>query len=149
MNNSELKFFEAIKLFNDEFYWDSIETFQESIADGLEDKYVDDCFMNIAVCYMRLKLFNDAEEFFLRAIDAGIHSDNNIDFEGPIYGKTSDRALLGLVRIALVRNDIDKAMQLLEKLKSSESYIEVNGVKVSMEDICKDEIEKYKNSKEK
>ena len=43
MNSSELQFFEAIKLFNEELYWDSIEAFQEGLSEGLEDKYVDDC----------------------------------------------------------------------------------------------------------
>ena len=148
MNNSEVKFFEAIKLYNDEFFWDSIEAFQQSLSDGLEDRYVDDCFMNIAVCYMELKLFNEAEEFFMKAIEAGISTDDNIDFEGPIFGKTSDRAMLGLVRISLVRDDVDKAEEFLKKLSSSDSYIEINDEKVPMEEICRSEIEKYKKSKE-
>ncbi len=148
MNNSEVRFFEAIKLYNDEFYWDSIEAFQQSLSDGLEDRYVDDCFMNIAVCYMKLKLFNEAEEFFLKAIEAGMSSDDNIDFEGPIYGKTSDRAMLGLVRISLVRDDINQAQKFLKKLSSSDSYIEINDEKIPMKEICKAEIEKYKKSKE-
>lgn len=146
MNTSDLKFFEAVKLFNEHFYWDAIEAFQESLSDGLEDKYVDDCFLNIAVCYMQLKLFNDAEGFFLKAIDATTTSGDNIDFEGPIYGKTSDRAYLGLVRIALVRNEFDDADNLLEKLKDSESYIEVNGEKVLMYEICKNEINQVKET---
>ena len=146
MNTSDLKFFEAVKLFNEEFYWDAIEAFQESLSDGLEDKYVDDCFLNIAVCYMQLKLFNNAEEFFLKAIDAAATSGDRIDFEGPIYGKTSDRAILGLVRIALVRNEFDNAETLLEKLKGSDSYVEVNGDKVLMYEICSQEINKVKDT---
>ena len=42
MNDSEVHFFEAVKLFNEELYWDAIETFQNSLSEGLEDKYVDD-----------------------------------------------------------------------------------------------------------
>jgi hypothetical protein len=33
MNTSDLKFFEAVKLFNEEFYWDAIEAFQESLSE--------------------------------------------------------------------------------------------------------------------
>ena len=102
MNSSELQFFEAVKLFNEELYWDSIETFQNSLSDGLEDRYVDDCFLNIAICYMKLKLFREAEEFFLKAISTSEITGDKIDFEGPIYGKTSDRARLGLIRIELL-----------------------------------------------
>ena len=50
MNNTDIKFIEAVKLFNDGFYWDSIEAFQDSLSSGLEDRYVDDCFLNIAIC---------------------------------------------------------------------------------------------------
>ena len=65
-----------------------------------------------------------------------------------LFGKTSDRAMLGLVRISLVRDDVDKAEEFLKKLSSSDSYIEINDEKVPMEEICKSEIEKYKKSKE-
>tara|TARA_B100000214_G_C23945948_1_gene618008 strand:- start:1233 stop:1679 length:447 start_codon:yes stop_codon:yes gene_type:complete len=146
MNTSDLKFLEAVKLFNDEFYWDAIEAFQESLSDGLEDKYVDDCFLNIAVCYMQLKLFNDAEEYFLKAIDAAVISGDRIDFEGPIYGKTSDRAYLGLVRIALVKNEFESAENILKKLEGSDSYVEVNDEKILMYEICSQEIRKVRDA---
>ena len=127
MNDNELHFFEAVKLFNEELYWDAIETFQNSLAEGLEDRYVDDCFLNIAICYMQLKLFNEAEVFFLKAISSADQSGDQIDFEGPIYGKTSDRAKLGLIRIALVQKNLQKAEEFLTELKNSDSYIEVEG----------------------
>ena len=56
--------------------------------------------------------------------------------------------MLGLVRISLVRDDVDKAEEFLKKLSSSDSYIEINDEKVPMEEICRSEIEKYKKSKE-
>ena len=96
MNNTDIKFIEAVKLFNDGFYWDSIEAFQDSLSSGLEDRYVDDCFLNIAICYMKLNLFNESKENFLKAISASETSGDKIDFEGPIFGKTSDRANLAL-----------------------------------------------------
>jgi len=146
LKDSSLKFFEAVKLFNETLYWDAIEAFQDSLSFGLEDKYVDDCFLNIAICYMQLKLFNDAEEFFVKAIDATVTSGDHIDFEGPVYGKTSDRAYLGLVRIALVRKEFENAENLLEKLKDSDSYIEINGNKVLMYEISSQEIDKAKGA---
>ncbi len=146
MNSSELQFFEAIKLFNEELYWDSIEAFQEGLSEGLEDKYVDDCFLNIAICYMKLMLFEEAQEYFLKAISASAVTGDKIDFEGPIYGKTSDRARLGLIRIALVKKDLKAAEKVLEELRNTESYIEVNEEKVMMYDIGKDEIEKAKSA---
>ena len=95
---------------------------------------------------MQLKLFNDAEEFFVKAIDATVTSGDHIDFEGPVYGKTSDRAYLGLVRIALVRKEFKNAENLLEKLKDSDSYIEINGNKVLMHEISSQEIDKAKGA---
>ena len=146
MNDSEVHFFEAVKLFNEELYWDAIETFQNSLSEGLEDKYVDDCFLNIAICYMQLKLFNEAEEFFLKAMSSAEQSGDQIDFEGPIYGKTSDRAKLGLIRIALVQKNLQKAEKLLAELKNSESFIEVEGNKISMYEAAENEIQKAKSS---
>ena len=67
-------------------------------------------------------------------------------YKRQIYGKTSDRAILGLVRIALVRNEFDNAETLLEKLKGSDSYVEVNGDKVLMYEICSQEINKVKDT---
>ena len=146
MNDNEVHFFEAIKLFNEELYWDAIEAFQSSLSEGLEDRYVDDCFLNIAICYMKLKLFNEAGEFFLKAMSAAEETGDQIDFEGPIYGKTSDRARLGLIRIALVQKDLQTAEKHLADLKNSESYIEVEGNKVSMFEAGESEIEKAKSS---
>lgn len=146
MNDNELHFFEAVKLFNEELYWDAIETFQNSLAEGLEDRYVDDCFLNIAICYMQLKLFNEAEVFFLKAISSADQSGDQIDFEGPIYGKTSDRAKLGLIRIALVQKNLQKAEEFLTELKNSDSYIEVGGNKILMFEAAESEIQKAKSS---
>ncbi|MDC0073092.1 hypothetical protein OAK06_07945 [Gammaproteobacteria bacterium] len=146
MNDNELHFFEAVKLFNEELYWDAIETFQNSLAEGLEDRYVDDCFLNIAICYMQLKLFNEAEVFFLKAISSADQSGDQIDFEGPIYGKTSDRAKLGLIRIALVQKNLQKAEEFLTELKNSDSYIEVEGNKILMFEAAQSEIQKAKSS---
>lgn len=141
MESNELKFFEAIKLFNDEFYWDSIEAFQQSLSEGLADEYVDDCFMNIAISFMKLKLFNEAEEYFIKAINVAKINGDKIDFDGPIFGKTTDRAYLGLTRISLVRKDYGNAKKIMNKLKDTESYILINDEKVSMYEICKEEIE--------
>ena len=144
MNSSDVKFFEAVKLYNDGFFWDAIETFQQSLSEGLEDKYVDDCFLNIAVCYMQLNLIDEAEDFFKNAIDSAKSSGDKIDFQGPIYGRTSDRANLGLARIALARNEIVLAEGILEKLKGTDSYIEIEDEKFSMYEICKEEISRVK-----
>ena len=146
MNDSEVHFFEAVKLFNEELYWDAIETFQNSLSEGLEDRYVDDCFLNIAICYMQLKLFKEAEEFFLKAMSSAEQSGDQIDFEGPIYGKTSDRAKLGLIRIALVQKNLQTAEKYLAELENSDSYIEVGGNKISMYEAAEAEIQKAKSS---
>ena len=114
MNESNIKFLEAVKLFNENFFWDAIELFQDALSDGLEDKFVDDCFLNIAICYMQLNLFNEAQEFFLKAIDSSKIYGDKIDSEGAVYGKTSDRAKLGLIRILLAKNDVESAKESLK-----------------------------------
>ena len=140
MNESNIKFLEAVKLFNENFFWDAIELFQDALSDGLEDKFVDDCFLNIAICYMQLNLFNEAQEFFLKAIDSSKIYGDKIDSEGAVYGKTSDRAKLGLIRILLAKNDVESAKEILDELKDSETYIEIDNKKVSLHSIAFAEI---------
>ena len=147
MNEAKLKFLDGVKLFNEDLYWDSIEAFQESLSDGLEDRYVDDCFLNIAICCMQLNLFNEAKDNFLKAIDATKNSEDRIDFEGPLLGKTSDRAKLGFIRVSLANKDIAVAEILLKELESSESFVEIDDKKVSMYELAVSELklakEKY------
>ncbi len=140
MNESNIKFLEAVKLFNENFFWDAIELFQDALSDGLEDKFVDDCFLNIAICYMQLNLFNEAQEFFLKAIDSSKIYGDKIDSEGAVYGKTSDRAKLGLIRILLAKNDVESAKEILDELKDSETYIEIDNKKESLHSIAFAEI---------
>ena len=67
---------------------------------------------------MQLSLFNEAKEFFLKAIEATKISGDRVDIEGSVVGKTSDRAKLCLIRICLAHNDIQSAEKLLEVLKT-------------------------------
>ena len=94
---------------------------------------------------MQLHLFDEAAEFFKKAIDAAQSSGDKIDFQGPIYGKTSDRAKLGLARISLAKNDLNGALTILKQLEDSESYIEIDDEKILMYDICAQEIESAKS----
>ena len=49
MNEAKLKFLDGVKLFNEDLYWDSIEAFQESLSDGLEDIQEDVAAIDAAV----------------------------------------------------------------------------------------------------
>lgn len=147
MSDSNIKFIEAVTLFNDGFYWDAIEAFQDALSSGLEDMYVDDCFLNIAISYMQLNLFLEAEEYFNKSIEAAQISGDHIDFEGSIVGKTSDRAKLGLIRVSLAKNQLDQAKQFLEEIKDTESYVKTDGNKISIFEIALDEITQVESKK--
>jgi tetratricopeptide (TPR) repeat protein len=140
LSNSSTKFIEAVKLFNDCFYWDAIEAFQDALSDGLEDMYVDDCFLNIGISYMQLNLYLEAEEYFNKSIEAAKTLGDHIDSEGSIVGKTSDRAKLGLIRVSLAKNQLDEAKNLLEEIRDSESYIKSDGKDISIYEIASNEI---------
>ena len=145
MIESQIRFLDGVKLYNENLFWDAIEKFQDSLSIGLEEKFVDDCFLNIAICYMQLSLFNEAKEFFLKAIEATKISGDRVDIEGSVVGKTSDRAKLGLIRICLAHNDIQSAEKLFEDLDNTESYIEINNENVSMHQLALNEINLIKN----
>mgnify|MGYP001214073522 FL=1 len=144
MNESQIIFLDGINLHNEDLFWDVIEKFQDSLSNGLEEKFVDDCFLNIAICYMKLNLFNEAKEYFQKAIEATATSGDKVDVEGSIVGKTSDRANLGLIRISLAHNDIQSAEKLLEYLDNTESYVEINNENVSMHQLALNEINSIK-----
>ena len=69
MTNAEQLFLEGVTLYNKELFWDAIESFQGSIDEGINDQLLDDCYLNIAISYMRLSLFKEAKQFFEKTIE--------------------------------------------------------------------------------
>jgi len=147
MINAEKLFLEGVTLYNKELFWDAIESFQESIDNGINNQLLDDCYLNIAICYMRLSLFQEAKKFFEKTIEVSIDGDDAINFDENITGKSSSRAILGLIRVDLADGNIKDAEAKLTKLESDESHVIIEGIEISFYELALEEIGQAKKSK--
>jgi len=146
VNKSEKLFLDGVTLFKDQLLWDAIEAFEDSIANGLKESLIDDCYLNIAICYMQLNLFKEAEGFFKKVLLVAESGNDHVDTEGLISGKTSSRAILGLIRINIADNDIEKARENLMALEEDEqSHMTVDGKTKTLHEVAKEEIENFKS----
>tara|TARA_Y100000588_G_C14266394_1_gene930107 strand:- start:1861 stop:2313 length:453 start_codon:yes stop_codon:yes gene_type:complete len=146
MINAEQLFLDGVTLYNKELFWDAIESFQESIDEGINDQLLDDCYLNIAICYMRLSLFQEAKQFFEKTIEVSSKGDDTINFDKNITGKSSSRALLGLIRVDLADGNLKEAEKKLGRLEGDESSVLIEGIEISFYELASEEIEIVKKN---
>lgn len=132
MKNSETLFLTGVSLFGDELYWDAIEAFEDAIKEGLPWHLIDDGYLNIAVSYMKLSLYDEARRFFLKVLDENLDHDDSADHAGGFIGSTRARARLGLMRICLVQREYSQAKEWLETLKDDDSHFLIEGEPISL-----------------
>ena len=146
MINAEQLFLEGVTLYNKELFWDAIESFQGSIDEGINDQLLDDCYLNIAICYMRLSLFQEAKQFFEKTIEVSSKGDDTINFDKNITGKSSSRALLGLIRVDLADGNLKEAEIKLGQLEGDESCVLIEGIEITFYELASEEIEIVKKN---
>ena len=146
MINAEQLFLDGVTLYNKELFWDAIESFQESIDEGINDQLLDDCYLNIAICFMRLSLFQEAKQFFEKTIEVSSKGDDSINFDKTITGKSSSRALLGLIRVDLADGNLKEAEIKLGQLEGDESSVSIEGIEKSFYELASEEIELVKKN---
>jgi tetratricopeptide (TPR) repeat protein len=144
MNDFTGLFKKGAELFEAELYWEAIDCFKALTELHPNEPLLDDVYLNLAVCYMKLNLFHEAREFFLPVYKEEI-GDGFFEAGGNNYGSTRARATLGLVRISIALNSIEQAEQLLEELRDDESGIEEGNQRISFFEIGLQEINLYKN----
>ena len=96
---------------------------------------------------MRLSLFQEAKNFFEKTIEVSIDGDDAINFDENITGKSSSRAILGLIRVDLADGNIKDAEAKLTKLESDESHVIIEGIEISFYELASEEIDQAKKSK--
>lgn len=146
--NEIILFAEGITLIADEFYVDAIKKFNELIEKYPKNELADDALYNVSRSYFELNQFDIAlekiKELEEKYPNAVINSSLN-DEEG---GKTMAKAkylelncLLGLNRMA----DAQRVAQELEDY--DDSYVKINGVKITFKDLAKTAIDRYESIK--
>lgn len=148
MNEYHEKFSCAIELFNKNLFWDAIELFEDINSQNCPENIKDDIILNIAICYLRLGVIEEARKRFL-AICNGHVGDGFFDVGENNVGKTTDRALLGLFRISLVENDVVTAKKLISKLENEESGLILEGEFTSFYQIALTELNNFSKLKGK
>ena len=144
MINAEQLFLDGVSLYNKDLFWDAIESFHGSIDEGINEQLLDDCYLNIAICYMRLSLFQEAKKFFEKTIEVSSRGDDAINFDKAITGKSSSRAILGLIRVDLADGNLKEAEIKLGQLEDDESSVIIDGVKKSFYELAFEEIQNIK-----
>lgn len=140
LDNSEKSLLLGIELFQQELYWDAIEQFKSLLATG-ESDLLDDISLNLGITYMKLGLLDEAEPFFDSVFNKRVGDD---EFRGndQIKGRPSDRAALGLFRIANAKGDTSRATELLNELATRpDAGIDIDGEFTSFYTIAKTEHE--------
>ena len=95
---------------------------------------------------MRLSLFQEAKRFFEKTIEVASKGDDSINFDKTITGKSSSRALLGLIRVDLADGNLKEAEIKLGQLEGDESCVLIEGIEKSFYELASEEIELVKKN---
>ena len=140
MNDFDSAFQEAVSLFNQELFWEAIDIFKEMESKFENSESTDDLHINIAVTYMMLGLYEEAEEYFLPVYREEL---GNGEFAGGgnNFGRTRSRAILGLIRICLAKGELDEAQSYFAELNNDDaSGLIENDTRILFREIAKTEI---------
>ncbi len=132
-------FRKGVEFFEAELFWEAIDCFKSLTKLHPDEPLLDDVYINLAVCYMKLNLFIEAKEYFLPVFNGEI-GDGLFEEGNNNYGRTAARATLGLIRIHLSLGETEAARKLLEGLEGDESGLFENGNKVTFFEIAKQEM---------
>lgn len=140
MHNKEIQYFtDGLQQAQQEFYLDAINKFQVLIDEYPDSDLADDALYNVGLCYFKMKQFEQAIETFNQVIinypDATISVLENANE----YGKTAAKCHYSNLFSYLALNNEGKAIEELTKLKAynHNSYIIINGDKLTFEDLAK------------
>lgn len=138
-SDSDEKFILGVKLFQQELYWDAIEQFKVLMSSN-DHNLLDDVSLNLGITYMKLGLLDEAKPHFEAVFHKRV-GDDQYRTDDQITGRPSDRAALGLFRIANAQGERDEAHFFLKELLSRpDAGIDVNGEFTSFFSIAEDEL---------
>ena len=117
-------FWAAIQQAQKGFYFDAIQDFQKLVEENPNDFLADDAMFNIGACYMKVQQFQKAFEAFEKVLSDYPQGVIESVLPGNEYGRTSAKALLGLVEASLLLDNRAKADHYCALLnKYSDSFI--------------------------
>jgi len=148
MHDKEIQYFtEGLHQAQQEFYLDAIGKFQVLVDEYPNSDLADDALFNIGLCYFKMKQLEQAIESFNQVIinypDTTISSLDNANE----FGKTAAKCHYGIFQCFLLIGKEEEAKNELEKLKpfNQNTYILVEGKKMSFEELAKDMFNQFNN----
>lgn len=148
MNNKEIELFkEALNSASNEFYIESINSFNNLIHLFPESDLVDDAYFNIGLCYFRMNHFEQAIDSYNIVIND--YPDSTIsDLEFSESGKTAAKCHYAILNCYLALNLLEEAKSELEKAKKyDKSFVIHEGQEISFYNLCQRAIHTFINMK--
>lgn len=143
-------FTKALKHAQDEFYLDAISELKELIVNYPDSELVDDALYDLGLCYFNLNQFEQAIIQFYLVMSNYPDATISILSSGNEYGKTSSKAMYGIINCHLAQGSIELAKNMLEKLeKDKNSYVQVNNSKITFYEMAKNLIRSFENTASK
>ena len=150
MHNKEIELFkEALKNAKNEFYLDSISSFNELIRLYPESDLVDDAYFNIGLCYFEMNHFVKAIEIYNVVINN--YPDSTISsLEGRgESGKTAAKCHYAILNCFLALNELTEATKELEKTKDfPDSFVVLEGKKITFYQLAMQALKTYNQIQE-
>jgi tetratricopeptide (TPR) repeat protein len=133
MYNKDIELFkEALIKANNEFYLDSISSFNELIHQYPESDLVDDAYFNIGLCYFEMNHFVKAIEIYNLVInDYPDSTISSLEDRGE-SGKTAAKCHYAILNCFLALNNLKEATIELEKVKNyTESFVKLDDKRIT------------------
>ena len=148
MKNKAIELFkEALDCARNEFYIESINSFNKLIRLFPNSDLVDDAYFNIGLCYFEMNHFEQAIDSYNIVIND--YPDSTIsDLELAEFGKTAAKCHYAILNCYLALNLMEDAKRELEKAKKYENSFVINkGKEISFYILCQRAIQTYTSIK--
>ncbi len=145
MHNKEIELFkEALKNAKNEFYLDSIGSFNELIRLYPESDLVDDAYFNIGLCYFEMNHFIKAIEIYNVVInDYPDSTISSLEGRGE-SGKTAAKCHYAILNCFLALNELKEAIKELEKAKDyPETFVICEGNRITFYQLAMQALKTY------
>lgn len=148
MHNKEIQYFtEALLLIRQEFFIGAIGKLKDLIEEYPNSDLADDAHYNIGLCYFQLNQFEKSIEAFNYLIANYPEGSISVLDGGNEFGKTTAKAYLGIMNCYLGLGKIEEAEKIIPLIKNynSNTYLLVNGIKKTYEEIALESLKLFKH----
>lgn len=147
MHEMEIEYFmKGLSYVNNKFYIDAIEQFKKIITEFPDSELCDDAEYNIALCYFELNQFESAILNLNKLIHDYPEAIITVLGAGNEFGRSAAKSYLLMINCYLAFGQLEKSNETLTILEQySDSYVLIDGKKVTYYDLGKRAISLYES----